>query len=752
MKFPANIHVPAIVERYTLQSDLTTRTVSPLRQIDVAVLTDGDPFDDIFRRVRDRSGRFEFFQLPDTVDGIGRVLDQQSYELILVDARQSMHGTESIIAPLGSASPRSTIVLIVDDVTLLADSTRERLLETGVSAFLEPSDLSDDRVLGRLMAETRGFARRISEFARYRKMVDHTQDVITLLGPDGRVVFESPSVKEVLGYDPNELIGRDPFELVHEDDRAEVRSMYLTDRDIDGAVRAVEYRFRHADGSWRTLESRAKVFRQNDGAAGLILSTRDVSERRKTLEALRDRERQLAEAQRLTHIGSWQWKVESNELTWSDEMYRIYGFEPGSPLSFERYIEAVHPGDREMIRTTVAEAIEQAKPFSFTHRIVRADGEIRVIEGRGEVRTGGGSRVTEMYGTGHDITEIHESRSAIEESERRFRNLFESSPDAIMVFSAEGTVRDANPAAADFFETNRDWLTDRSFSELIPADRREEAQQQFERLLSGEDTIATEHFMLRDGGRRPVEIHANSIRHDDEKAVLFYMRDISERLETERTLRRLGRRQEAVLERERERISREVHDVLGQALTAIRMDVSWALSHIDDDRTPGRLEETGQRINETIETVRRIAHELRPGMLDDFGLSAAIEWHANQFSKRTGMAVRVAVGDSPPLDRDLATTVFRVFQELLTNVARHAEASEVEVSLTAPGENLVLSVRDDGKGMDLTDVTHNGSLGITGVRERLIPWGGRLDLTSSPGDGLRADVIVPRTITQEETI
>ena len=506
---------------------ISDRTVSPLRQIDVAVFTGGDHDDETFRRVREASGRFEFFRLPDAPESVQRMLARHTYELIFVDARMSMQGTEPIVAPLASTSPLSSIVFVVEDASLLADSTRERLLETGVSDFLEPADLSNDRILSRLLARTRGFARRISEFARYRKMVDHTQDVITLLGADGRVEFESPSVREVLGYEPDELIGRDPFELVHEDDRAEVRSLYMAERSVDGAARAVEYRFKHADGSWRTLESRAKVFRENGGAPGLIVSTRDVSERRRTLEALRDRECQLAEAQRLTHIGSWQWKIESNELSWSDELYRIYGFEPGSPLSFERYIEAVHPDDREMIRTTVAESVEQAKPFSFVHRIIRPDGEVRVLEGRGEVRTSGGSRVTEMYGTGHDITELHESRSAIEESERRFRNLFESSPDAILVFGAGGTIRDANPAAAAFFGAHREWLAGRTFAELIPADRREEAHEQFERLLTGEDTILTLEFVLRDGDRRPVEIHANSIRLDEENAVLLYMRDIA---------------------------------------------------------------------------------------------------------------------------------------------------------------------------------------------------------------------------------
>ncbi|NNF03706.1 MAG: PAS domain S-box protein, partial [Rhodothermales bacterium] len=240
--------------------------MSPLRQIDVAVITGGDPDEELFRRIRDRSGRFELFPFPDPPDRIRRTMGQHAYPLVFLDARQSMHGAEPVVSPLASASPSSTIVLVVEDASLLADSTRERYLESGVSAFLEPADLSDDRVLSRLIAMTLGFARRISEFSRYRKMVDHTQDVITLLGPDGRIEFESPSVREVLGYDPDELIGRDPFELVHEDDRTDVRNMYLAERFIDGASRAVEYRFRHGDGSWRTLESRAKVFLENGGA------------------------------------------------------------------------------------------------------------------------------------------------------------------------------------------------------------------------------------------------------------------------------------------------------------------------------------------------------------------------------------------------------------------------------------------------------------------------------------------------------
>jgi PAS domain S-box-containing protein len=366
-----------------------------------------------------------------------------------------------------------------------------------------------------------------------------------------------------------------------------------------------------------------------------------------------------------------------------------------------------------------------------------------MLEGRGEVRQDARGEVLELYGTGHDITELHESRSAIEESERSFRILFQSSPDAIAVFRADGTMRDANPAAALLFQSDLTWLLGRTYVELCPPEDREAAHEEFDALLTGEFSETTRPLISKEGKRFPTEMRSNNITLDEERAVLIYMRDISERLETEETLRRLGRRQESVLERERQRISREVHDVLGQALTALRMDVSWTRSHLDDERVPERLDQMGERINETIETVRRIAHDLRPGILDDFGLSAAIDWYAGSFSTRTGVKARIGALDNPELSGELTTTIFRVYQELCTNVARHAQASEVDVSLTAPGENLILSVKDNGRGMDLERVKQKDSLGLLGIRERLSPWGGRLEIESRPGQGTRAEVIVP---------
>ena len=725
--------------------------MSAVYQLEVAYLSAEEPPPARTRLLRELVEAVDVIRLPEKLDRVVSVLGTRSIDLILLEESTGRTATELYVARLAEEMSSSAICVLLESLDERGNAPVNRLLEAGALEVIAPGDLQSEATVRRLAARALGFSERISAFARFRKMVDHTQDVITLLDQDGKIRFESPSVREVLGYDPDELLGRDPFELIHEEDRPKVVSAYLEERESPGARRSAEYRFKHADGHWITLESRAKVVRYADGSAGLIVSSRDVSEQRRALDALKRREQQLADAQRLTHIGSWQWKPGTNELSWSDEMYRIYGYEPGSPLSFERFLEGVHPDDRDTVRDTVAESLESPGSFEFIHRIVRPDGEIRRLEGRGVVVADEDGEVEELYGTGRDITELYDSRRRLEQSERRFRRLFESSPDPILVIESDGSIQNANPAAADLLALKLESLPGYDLRNLLPEDLSPSELDVIESVISGETRSAMTRALTQDGHSIPIHMHANTITLEDAQRVLVYVRDVSEQVRTEKQLRRLGRRQEEILERERERISREVHDVLGQALTALRMDASWVRSHLDHDDVRDRLDAMGERINDTIESVRRIAYDLRPGMLDDFGLAAAIEWHAEKTASNAHLRTRVGALDNPDLPGDLATAIFRIYQELITNVVRHAHADTVDISLTAPGDNLVLSVKDDGVGMEVGHVRESGSLGLLGIRERLSIWGGRLELESTPGVGTRADVIVPIPSDQSET-
>jgi signal transduction histidine kinase len=222
-------------------------------------------------------------------------------------------------------------------------------------------------------------------------------------------------------------------------------------------------------------------------------------------------------------------------------------------------------------------------------------------------------------------------------------------------------------------------------------------------------------------------------------------RDITERKQMEEELSR-SREQlrdyytylQSVIEMERSRIAREIHDELGQALTALNMDLDWLAKKLPED--PATLQEKindmSKNIDVTIKSVRRIAAELRPRLLDELGLSAAIEWQAKEFCHRAGIECEVAFyPEDIVVDRERSTAIFRILQEALTNVARHAHANMVTISLVKTERKVVLKVRDNGQGITLSQIANTNSFGLLGMRERVQPWKGRVKIKGVPNKG-----------------
>jgi signal transduction histidine kinase len=230
-------------------------------------------------------------------------------------------------------------------------------------------------------------------------------------------------------------------------------------------------------------------------------------------------------------------------------------------------------------------------------------------------------------------------------------------------------------------------------------------------------------------------------------------RDITEQKRAEEDLREsreglrlLAGHLESIREDERSRISREIHDELGQVLTGLKFDLSRLVAKPPEDRAEliERVDTMLQLMDETIRSVRRIATELRPGVLDDLGLEAAIEWQSREFQERTGIRCRfVSTLADAGLPDELATAVFRILQETLTNVARHSGATSVNVALKAIEGRLILTVRDDGKGISEEEAEGRRSLGLLGMRERALLLGGYLTVAGRPGRGTTVVLDVP---------
>ena len=220
----------------------------------------------------------------------------------------------------------------------------------------------------------------------------------------------------------------------------------------------------------------------------------------------------------------------------------------------------------------------------------------------------------------------------------------------------------------------------------------------------------------------------------------------TELIRSQEQLRDLATHLQDIREEERIQIAREIHDELGQALTALKIDVHWLSRKLPKDQQLlfDKFKSMSKLIDTTVHTVRRISSELRPKLLDDLGLSAAIEWQANEFSQRTGIPCNFrSEPEDIILDKARSTAFFRIFQETLTNIARHAQASRVEIILKENSDYAELTVRDDGNGITAENISDPKALGITGMRERAHSLGGDLEIAGVSDQGTKVKVRIP---------
>jgi signal transduction histidine kinase len=238
----------------------------------------------------------------------------------------------------------------------------------------------------------------------------------------------------------------------------------------------------------------------------------------------------------------------------------------------------------------------------------------------------------------------------------------------------------------------------------------------------------------------------------DEMATALEQRQ-AERRQAEMELKRsqelfrsLSAHLQDIREEERTRIARKIHDDLGQAMTALKIDLSWLNKRLanDQDGIREKLQSMVTLINETIETVHNVSEDLRPGILDDFGLAAAVEWQAEEFQRRTGVACTTSLApDEFDLSKETATNLFRIVQEALTNIIRHANATKVEINLSEKDGLLVLEIQDDGQGISAAAISNPRSFGLIGIRERVHILGGEVDFSGIQDAGTRVIVKLP---------
>ncbi|CAG9166459.1 hypothetical protein LMG23994_00997 [Cupriavidus pinatubonensis] len=350
----------------------------------------------------------------------------------------------------------------------------------------------------------------------------------------------------------------------------------------------------------------------------------------------------------------------------------------------------------------------------------------------------------------------------VAESEARLAGIIRSSMEAIITVDSEQRVLLFNPMAETLFGWTAAEATGRKLSDFIPQRFRavhEEHVRRFgvtgvsERQMGKQRTL---HALRRDGSEFPIEASISQTSDRGGKLYTVMLRDTTERVRAEEALHRSREELEqlsdgilAAREEEKRRIARELHDDLGQRLSALKMDLAMLDADVREGQDAGSLlaeiATLHTVIDDTVASVRRIATDLRPALLDELGMVPAIEWLANDFSNRYGLAVSVVAADDE-VPQMIAVAAFRIVQEALSNVVRHAEASRATVSIGREGPNLRLEIHDDGTGWKERPARagQRKSLGLLGIRERVRLLGGDVLVQSSPDEGFRLIVRFPR--------
>jgi PAS domain S-box-containing protein len=483
----------------------------------------------------------------------------------------------------------------------------------------------------------------------------------------------------------------------------------------------------------------------------IVLLLRSIVKRKRAQDALRHKEAELAEAQRLARVGSWLWNTKNEELTWSEELYRIHGLDPKLPLpSYKELGQLFTPESRSRLSVAIEQALQTGSVQDLDLELLCEDGSKRWVTARGESVRDATGHVTYLHGTVQDITERKRAEEELTKSEKRFRLMADSAPMLVWTSGPDKLATDFNKAWLEFTgrtlqqELGEGWTHDLHPDDLC------RYLDSYTHAFEKKQKFTIEYRMRRRDGEYRWMLDQSVPRFLDDDTFAGYVGyclDISDQKEARAARIELGGRLIRAQEVERTRIARELHDNINQRLALLAngvQELEQAAPRNQDPLQKKRLHELWQLTSEVANDIQQISHQLHPSKLNYLGLAAAVQDLCREFSRQHKFEVECLVHDLPQdLDETVSLSLFRTVQESLHNVVKHSQARKVKVELRRELNVIELRVSDDGIGFNPEQARENHGLGLVSMRERLRSVGGEFSIWSQPSLGTQVRGSVP---------
>ena len=446
-----------------------------------------------------------------------------------------------------------------------------------------------------------------------------------------------------------------------------------------------------------------------------------------------------------SRMGVWEWDLVTDRVIWSSECYEIVGL-PDFDGSFESFARLLHPADAEHVVATVQQALEQRSEYTDEFRIIRPGSEeVRWLSNHGRARYDKDGTPLVLCGTVHDVTGRKRIEQALMVSEARYRAVVEDQTEVISRYLPDGTFTFVNDVYCRLFGTPGEELIGSRWQPVAMAADIPLIEERLRSLAPDNPVVVIEsRVRVASGDVRWMQFVNRGYFDHEGKLVETQSvgRDITDRKLAEESLRLYARRLVEIDEELRRTLAAELHDEIGRDLTALGISVAiieGSLLEGENKKMSERLEDMRSMLESVSRTIRGMMSELRPPVLDDYGLPAALRWYCDVFALRTGLAVELEIADDfPRLAPTQELALFRIAQEALGNVSKHAHARTVRVSLERTGVAVQMAVGDDGSGMDTGTVVNNQEQthwGLTIMRERAQAIGGTLEIDTASGRG-----------------